>query len=72
MAPTKGAEFVVRVKIPIGPEDIGKTVVVIPLNKLGMITSFTAYCVDVRLLNARAPQRFKREEVRYLQSNLRH
>jgi hypothetical protein len=62
---------VLQVKILIGPEDIGKTVVVIPLKKLGIVTSFTAYCVDVRLLNARAPQRFKREEVKYHQASLR-
>jgi len=60
------------VKIPIGPEDIGKRVVIIPLNKLGIVTSFTADYVSVRMPSERISTRYKREDVKYYKPDLRH
>lgn len=68
----RGRAITIQVKIPIGPEDIGKTVEVISIKKLGIVTSFTADEVSVRILSEPKARNYKREDVRYSQKHLRH
>lgn len=60
------------IQFKVGPEDIGKVVYIKPVNKIGIITSWTAEWVSVLLNGNRSSTRFRYHECHYVASYIRH